>query len=88
MAKVPKNGVLVTMQQSGALFYYAGITSLRYDLMSPGLFDAYRATARRKGLHFWALVGEWELAELKAKTTGTWVLRGNARDTLLLELVE
>jgi hypothetical protein len=83
--RVPANGIILTMQQSGALFYYSGKTSLRYDMLTPELFDTYRAKAAAKGLRFYALVDDWELPELKAKTTGSWVPIGKARDALLLK---
>jgi hypothetical protein len=84
--RVPAGGVMVAHQQSGAIFYYLGRTSLRDDSITPGLFDAYRVKAAAKGLRFYALVAERELPELLAHTTGTWVPLAKARDVLLLEL--
>lgn len=83
-AVVPERDVLVTMQHSGALYYYTGRTSLRYDRMTPGLFNAIRITARADGRQLYALAGSWEVAELTARTGISWLPLRNVDGVLLL----
>jgi hypothetical protein len=83
--RTPENAVLLTMQHSGACYYYTGRTSLRYDSLTPPLFDTISAQASSHGRRIFALVGEWETPELRERTNGDWATLGQIRDVVLLE---
>jgi hypothetical protein len=82
MARVPRDAVIVTMQHSGSLYYYAGRLSLRYDVVPPELFAAIRKQRR-----IFALLADFEVAECRRRTSADgWVPIARVRDVGLYEL--
>ena len=79
---LPPDGVTLSMQMSGAIYYYAGRLTLRYDAINPEQFEAVRA----RGGPVYALVSDWELPELRARTGGEWVPMARVHDVTLLKL--
>jgi hypothetical protein len=78
--RIPANAVVLTMQQSGSLYYYNGTTSLRYDAMTPAIFNTIRAPGRP----LYALVSDWEVPELRAKTASRWTPVADVRRDVFL----
>jgi hypothetical protein len=75
---VPPEAIVVSTQHSGSLYYYTGRLSLRYEHLRPGQLAMVRAP-------IYALVGNWELEELRAHTGLEWVPVTHVRDVMLLK---
>jgi len=58
---LPGNAVVFAMQHSGAVRFYAGRLTLRYDLLPSDSLDAVRADLERRDLHPYLLVDDWEI---------------------------
>ncbi|RME68159.1 MAG: hypothetical protein D6781_11670, partial [Verrucomicrobia bacterium] len=60
-AHIPKNALVVTMQASGALYFYTDLPILRPDLVTPEHFERYRRQAPAD-MPVFAILDHWELA--------------------------
>jgi len=65
-AALPKDGLVIAVQQSGSARYYTGLPVVRWDLLRQDLDDAI-ADVRRVGRHPVFLVEDWEAADLRAR---------------------
>jgi hypothetical protein len=54
------DSVILSMQHSGSLRYYAGRTTLRYDLLAEEWLDRTIAWLDQHGAHPYLLIEEWE----------------------------
>jgi 4-amino-4-deoxy-L-arabinose transferase-like glycosyltransferase len=84
--KLPPDALPVAMQLSGSLYFYDGRFSVRYDNLDPGRFQELRAYAGAAGLHWYAVVFNWEVPELQKNMPGTWTKLETNRNVLLLRL--
>lgn len=84
--KLPADALPVAMQLSGSLYFYDGRFSVRYDNLDPGRFQELRAYAGAAGLHWYAVVFNWEVPELQKNMPGTWTKLESNRNVLLLRL--
>jgi hypothetical protein len=58
--RTPANAVVLSMQHSGSIRYYAGRLTLRYDLLAPEWLDRAVAILRANGQHAYVVLDEWE----------------------------
>jgi len=80
---LPGNAVVFAMQHSGAVRFYAGRLTLRYDLLPANSLDAVRADLERRGLHPYLLVDDWEIPYVQrqfALDALPWPLVGRMRE--------
>ena len=56
------NSVILTLQHSGSLRYYAGRTTVRFDGLHEDWLDRTIAWLRNEGLHPYVLLDDWEHA--------------------------
>jgi hypothetical protein len=56
----PVNAMVLSMQHSGSLRYYADRVTLRYDLLSPQWLDRALAGVRDKGYRPYIVLDDWE----------------------------
>jgi 4-amino-4-deoxy-L-arabinose transferase-like glycosyltransferase len=59
----PENSVVLAMQHSGSLRYYAGRVTLRWDLLDVEWLDRAVAWMAEHGVHTYALLDEYEQVE-------------------------
>lgn len=85
---LPPNALPVSMQLSGALYFYDHRFSVRYDNLTPDRFQELRAYAGNAGLQWYAVVFEWELPELQAKMPGRWTKVATNRNVVMLRLAD
>jgi len=60
-ASTPANAVVLSMQHSGSLRYYAHRTTLRYDWIAPESLDSTIALLREKGYRPFIVLDDWEV---------------------------
>jgi len=66
----PPNSVVVAMQHSGSVRYYGGRVSFRYDNLDPQWLDRAVAWLEEHGAHPYALLEDWEVADVKKRFAG------------------
>jgi hypothetical protein len=86
--KLPPNALPVSMQLSGALYFYDGRFSARYDGLTPAKFEELKAYAGVAGLKWYAVVFDWEVPELEKNMPGHWTKVDTNRWALLMRLDE
>jgi hypothetical protein len=59
-ADTPVDAVILSMQHSGSVRYYAGRRTLRYDLLAPEWLDRAVAALVARGAPCFVLVDDWE----------------------------
>ena len=59
-ARLPRNAILLAMQNSGSARYYSGRLTVRYDMIPGPELDRVIADLRRIGHHPYILVYDWE----------------------------
>jgi hypothetical protein len=64
---LPERSVLISLQHSGSIRWYADHLSLRYDWLDPAWLDRAIATLRERGYTPFILLEEWEEASFKAR---------------------
>jgi hypothetical protein len=85
-AIVPPGAIIVSMQMSGALKYYADRPVARWDALRPDRFGGLRAAARARGLGLYALLWPFEEADFAGRLPGAWKRIGVWRDITLWRL--
>jgi hypothetical protein len=83
---LPPDALPAAMQLSGSLFYYDNRFSARYDNITAQRFQELRAYAGVAGLHWYAVVFDWEVPLLQKNMPGRWTKIDANRDVLLLRL--
>ncbi|MGH9363682.1 MAG: glycosyltransferase family 39 protein, partial [Thermoanaerobaculia bacterium] len=83
---LPKNAVVASMQMTGALRYYTGLTFARWDWMDAGGFPLLRAQVEARGGRWFALVAPFERDGLQKNLPGRWTQLGSLREYALLRL--
>jgi hypothetical protein len=84
--KLPKNAIVASMQMSGAMYFYDGRFSARYDILTPDRFSLLRAYAGAAGLKWYAVVFDWEEEGLRRNLPGTWTKIDEMENVRLLRL--
>jgi hypothetical protein len=80
-----ENSVMLTIQRSGSLRYYAGRMTLRYDALHPQWLDRAVAWLGDHGSHVYALLDAREVAEVRARFAGQQRLSGFEQPILIYE---
>jgi hypothetical protein len=63
----PANAMLLSMQHSGTLRYYAHRLTLRYDHVPPGSLGSTIASLQAHGYRPYLVLDDWEVAEFRAR---------------------
>jgi hypothetical protein len=66
----PENSVVLSMQHSGSLRYYAGRMTLRYDSLGPSNLDQVVRWFAERGVHAYALLESWEVERFRGRFAG------------------
>ncbi len=80
-----RNSVVLAMARSGSLRYYAGRTTLRYDLLEPDWLDRAVAWMTERGVHVYAVLDEFHAAECKRRFAGQRLTAAFDRPVLVYE---
>lgn len=70
---LPRDGVVLATQLSGALFYYAGHGVTRLDYLDPSKFEQVREAARIRHIPIHAILFRPEEDLLRERAPGDWV---------------
>jgi hypothetical protein len=65
--RLPPRAVILAMQHSGSVRYYAGRDIVRYDLVPPQRLDRLMKRLRRLDYHPYLLLDDWEVAEFRQR---------------------
>jgi hypothetical protein len=79
------NSVLVVMERSGSLRYYAGRMTLRYDFLEPDWLDRAVAWMTERGVHVYAVLDERQAGECKRRFAGQRTAAAFDRPVLVYE---
>lgn len=63
----PAGSVVMAMQHSGTLRYYAGRQTLRYDILEPEWLSQSVDWMTARGVHVYALLQDWEIPEFERR---------------------
>jgi hypothetical protein len=81
---LPGNAVVVSMQTSGALFYYTKFTLVRWDVITPGEFERIAAACAAAGRPVYASLYRFEIEQqegFKKHLPGHWTQIASIDDT-------
>jgi len=70
-ARTPPGSVVLSMQHSGSVRYYAGRTTVRYDLLEPEWLDRAVAFLEGRGRRPFILLEDWEVPVFRARFAGS-----------------
>jgi hypothetical protein len=59
-AALPADAVVLAMQHSGSIRYYAGLLTMRWDVLDSGSLDAAAAALHARGVPVFAAIESWE----------------------------
>jgi 4-amino-4-deoxy-L-arabinose transferase-like glycosyltransferase len=82
-AKASPGALIVSMQLSGAIRYYTGLTIVRWDCIEEGQAGVLRQHARERGRPLYALLAPNEIEQVQGSVPGTWKKIGNVRHVTL-----
>jgi hypothetical protein len=68
----PADSVVVTRQNSGSLIAYSDLTIVRWDEITPPVFELLRHRLAENHQPLYAAVLDWEGREVLARMPGTW----------------
>ncbi len=85
-SQVPPRSLVISMQMSGALKYYTGLTPVRWDWIPPGQVPLLRERARAEGYQWFALLFPSENEELQKRLPWGWTKMGTLREATLWRL--
>jgi hypothetical protein len=83
---VPADAVCLTMQTSGALFYYTHFTFIRWDVLDRGNVGMIEAAIQRSKRPLYAVLFPFELTDaavLDRRMPGHWTQVGNVQDVTI-----
>ena len=66
-ATTPSDAVVLAMQHSGSVRYYAGRLTMRWDVLDPSSLDAAVAALGRRGTRVFALLEPWEEQDFRRR---------------------
>jgi hypothetical protein len=84
-AHTDRNSAVLAMARSGSLRYYAGRTTLRYDILEPDWLDRAVAWLTERGVHVYAVLDEFHAAECKRRFAGQRLAAAFDRPVLVYE---
>jgi hypothetical protein len=87
-AHTDENSVVLALGRSGSLRYYAGRTTLRYDILEPDWLDRAVAWLTERGVHVYAVLDPRHVAECKRRFAGQQLLAALDRPVLVYEPAE
>ena len=77
-ATLPRPALLLSMQHSGSLRFYADVPTTRYDVGDTAEFAALLQHVQAHGAPIYLLVDDWELADIR-RGDRAWLLDGAQR---------
>ncbi len=83
--RLPPDAIVLAGLFSGAFLYYSGRFTVRYDQLDNDQFQLLRAYAGVAGLHWYALLPDWERDEMR-NLSGKWTPLGTVRRITLWRL--
>jgi hypothetical protein len=83
---LPQNALVVTMQMSGAWYYYNGTTTVRWDGLNGDDFQVVRAYAGIAERRWFALLSAFEVEDAAMHTEPAWRPEARFRDVTLFSL--
>ena len=83
---LPPNALVVTMQMSGAWYYYNGTTTVRWDALNGDDFQVVRAYAGIAERRWFALLSAFEVSDAFIHTEPAWKPEARFRDVTLFSL--
>ena len=69
-ATLPADSVVLAMQHSGSIRYYAGRLTMRWDALDAGSLDAATAALHARGVPIYAAIESWEEEEFRRRFAG------------------
>jgi 4-amino-4-deoxy-L-arabinose transferase-like glycosyltransferase len=84
--RVPANGIVVSMQMSGALHYYTDATYAMWNWLLPDRFEQLRVSTESRGFRWYALLAPFETDYVRKNLPGEWREIDRVRDVTLWEL--
>jgi Dolichyl-phosphate-mannose-protein mannosyltransferase len=84
-AHTDANSVVLALERSGSLRYYAGRTTLRYDLLAPDWLDRAVDWMTARGVHVYAVLDERQAAECKRRFSSQRLAAAFDRPILIYE---
>lgn len=71
---LPRDAVVLSMQHSGSVRYYAERLTLRYDWLDPGWLDGATKFFEDKGVRCYCVLEEWEVSSFRDRFQATSAL--------------
>lgn len=84
-AHTQENSVVLAMERSGSLRYYAGRMTLRYDFLEPDWLDRAVAWMTERGIHVYAVLDERQAGECRRRFAGQQTTAAFNRPVLVYE---
>jgi hypothetical protein len=83
---IPANALVLGMELSGARYYYAGETLVRWDVITPDMFTLLRTHASIAGKKWYAVLIPSEVSQATKSLPGNWVPIARFRDAIVFEV--
>ena len=84
--RVPPNGIVLSMQMSGALHYYTDLTYAMWNWMDAERFAVLRVSTESRGFRWYALLASFEVPEVEKNHLGEWREIDRVGDVSLMEI--
>ncbi len=84
--RVPANGIVLSMQLSGALHYYTGATYAMWNWLDADRFAVLRTSTESRGYRWYALLAPYEMEEVRKNLVADWREVDRVSDVELWEL--
>jgi Dolichyl-phosphate-mannose-protein mannosyltransferase len=85
--RVPPNGIILSMQMSGALHYYTDLTFAMWNWLLPEQFALLRTSTESHGYRWYALLAPFEQEEVRKNLPGDWREIDRVRGVALWEVL-
>jgi hypothetical protein len=84
--RIPSNGIIASMQMSGALHYYTDLTYAMWNWLDSERFALLRSSTESRGYRWYALLAPFEVPEVAKNLPGDWRAIDRTGDVVLWEL--
>jgi hypothetical protein len=84
--RIPSNGIIASMQMSGALHYYTDLTYAMWNWLDSERFALLRSSTESRGYRWYALLTPFEVPEVAKNLPGDWRAIDRTGDVVLWEL--
>lgn len=84
--RVPPDGIVLSMQMSGALHYYTGLTYAMWNWLEVDQFALLRTSTESRGRRWFALLAPFEVEEVRKLHSAGWREIDRTADIALWEL--